>query len=129
METVILWASLTFVCAVAALLLRQDLHFVVGPRQRAEAVVIGHDRCRDDGTVVHAAIFAFTDLNGKRHEVADGLLAQTPRPAVSTPMLLVYPEARPDLARVPRPIVRTGIYLLVGYLGAVLVARLAGWHG
>ena len=125
----ILWVALAFTAIVAAALLARDLHFVVRRRHRADAIVVGHERLHDDGSVVHTAVLAFTDHRGQDHRVVDGLLFAMPRPAVSTRVSLVYPETRPDLARAPRPILRAGIYLMVGYVGGVVIARLAGWLG
>lgn len=127
METVILWISLAFGIAVAVILLASDLRFLASPCRRVEAVVEGHQRHHDDGTIVHAALFGFTDPLGNHRTVADGLLDRARKPAVGTRVTLVHPEMRPDLARVPRPWLRATIYLALAYLLAVLIARLAGW--
>lgn len=127
MESVVLWSALGFTALVAVALLARDLRFVIGPRRRAEGVVVGHERLHEDGSVVHTAVFAFTDHRGQDHQVVDTILAARRRPPVATRLMLVYPEAKPGLARVPRPLLRLMIYLVVGYLLGILVARIAGW--
>ena len=127
METIILWAALSLVAAALVAILARDLRFAIDRRHRTEAVVISHERLHEDGSVVHAAVLSFTDHSGQEHRVVDALLTTTRRPPIGARLPVVFPERRPGLARIPRPMLRATIYLVTGLLLVVVAARIAGW--
>lgn len=91
-----------------------------------DAHVTGHRTRRDDDGIHYAAIYAF-QAEGARHEVIDEVYSARPVPPIGQPRQLTYPAGRPDLARVPRPVLWLAIYGLLLAMVAVLSARLLGW--
>ena len=61
--------------------------------------------------------------------MADQVYSTRPSQALGDRVWLTYPDGRPDLARVPRPLLWTAVYLCIGGIAAVLALRLAGWIG
>lgn len=88
--------------------------------------VVGHRISRDSDGTSYAATYRFS-AEGESHEVTDQVLHRAPLPPLGTRVALSYPVGRPDLARVPRPLLWGGIYLLLIALLAILVAKLLGW--
>lgn len=127
MEAVILWAAMGIAALGLLAVVARDLPFVLDRRHRVMAVVIGHQRLHEDGNVVHAAVLSFIDHRGGEHRVVDALLSAARRPPIGTRVRIVFPERRPFLARVPRPLSRAAIYVAIGFTIAGLWSRIHGW--
>lgn len=69
------------------------------------------------------AIYAFEDEAG-RHEVRDEFSLAVPAPSIGTPVDLVHPIGRPDLARRPRRLAYTMIYTAIAAAALLAVASL-----
>ena len=91
-----------------------------------EAEVVGHRISRDNDGTSYAPIYRFS-AEGGTHRVSDEVLHARAQPPIGTRATLRYPVGHPELARVPRPLMWAGVYLLLIGLLAVLVAKKAGW--
>lgn len=129
MESLFVWLSLALTAFVLFILLRDDILFLLSPRQSADGIVTGHGSVIDEGDRVFSARISFTDDVGVPHEFLDAVRSQKAEPAVGTIIGVVYPQGRPDKARVPRPWLRLVIYLLIVGLNLLLVAKLLGFVG
>ena len=110
-------------------LARADFVRLMRPACRVEAVVTGYRSYWDDGGKSYAPVYRFTS-EGAEHEVADAVFGSSRKPPLGTTVELVYPEGRPDLARVPRPLMWLAVYGVLVGLEAVLLAKMMGWlHG
>jgi hypothetical protein len=88
--------------------------------------VTGHRISRDSDGTSYAAILTFS-AEGKTHEVTDQVLNANPTPPVGTKVNLTYPHGRPDLARIPRPLLWAMVYALLIGMILLLGASAAGW--
>jgi len=102
---------------------RNDLKRLLGISRTVRAVVTGHRRMPDDHPS-YSAVLRFS-AEGAEHEVIDQICHAKPQPPIGTELDLTYPVGRPDLARVPRPLIWTFVYaVLIGttvLLGALLL--------
>lgn len=105
---------------------RHDWIRLTRPARRVMAEVTGHRSSWEDSSHTYAAIYRFSDESGS-HEVIDSAYHAVARPPVGTLVELAYPQDRPDLARPPRPLLWIAVYLVFGYMLAVLCLSLAGW--
>jgi hypothetical protein len=96
------------------------------PSRRVGAVVTGHRSSWSDGDKSYAAIYRFA-LGSTEHDVTDAVYGSSPKPPLGTRVELVHPEGRPDLARVPRPLMWLVVYGVLVGLDAVLLAKMMGW--
>jgi hypothetical protein len=119
MTTFFLLLGLAFLGVIAAILVREDWQMLRAPRVRCAGEVVGHIRSSDDGSEFYAARIRFCDERGECVEFVDSYGVRDPRPAVGSPIDIVYPQGQPRLARVPRPLVRLTIYAFV--LGSLLL--------
>jgi hypothetical protein len=126
-EEPILWLSLVFVASVLVMLVREDWFHLAYPARRVEARVVGHRERRDEGSISYAALLEFNDEEGKPVQISDIVYAPLPRPETGVILEITHPKGMPKRARINRPWLRGGIYLLLFYLLAVLVGRLSGW--
>jgi hypothetical protein len=110
-----------------AFFLRQDWVLLRGPVATARAVVIDQreDRDSDGGLFYHAKI-RFSPGSGPAIEVYDMVGSGRPDPATGAECTVIYPEGRPDLARIRRPILRACIYILLVAMSVLLVLASAG---
>ncbi|WP_296677385.1 hypothetical protein [Novosphingobium sp.] len=104
---------------------RRDWVRLRGLTRSVDAEVIGHRITRDSDGTSHAAVYRFT-AEGAAHEVTDQVLHTSPRPPLGTRVTLHYPFGRPELARVPRPLMWLGVYALLAALFALLLAKTIG---
>jgi hypothetical protein len=88
-----------------------------------EGEVIRHDKTFSDGDEVYRAVFAFTDEEGRAHEAQDIMFFSNPRPLIGTRLTLTYAQGAPHKARVQRLALRLRLYLIVGFMAAILVGR------
>lgn len=109
METVIAWVALAFVSIVLVLVLRSDLPRWRGSARTVQGEVVGHRSSLDDNSRSYAVIYRFS-AEGAAHEVVDQVYVGSRHPPVGTQVSLSYPPGRPDLARVPRPLMWLGVY-------------------
>ncbi len=126
MENVILYVAMAFVALCLWLVARNDLVRLNGLSRQARGEVIRHHCQFHNNVRSYAPVYRF-DAEGTTHEVTDQVYSGAQQPPVGTRVQLSYPVGRPDLARVPRPWLWAGVYLLlIGLLG-VLVAKKLGW--
>ena len=125
--------ELTFLIAGQALCLfsiwvlaRADLVRLTRPSRRVEAVVTGFRSTWNEGSRSYAPVYRFASEGGE-HEVTEALYSGARKPPVGTAVALQHPEGRPDLARVPRPLLWLAIYGLLAGLEAALLAKMLGW--
>ena len=110
-------------------LARADLVRLTRPACRVEAVVTDFRSTWNEGSRSYAPVYRFTS-EGAAHEVTEALYSGARKPPVGTPVALQHPKGRPDLARVPRPLLWLSVYGLLVGLEAVLLAKMMGWlHG
>lgn len=128
MSTVIILAALALCLLSLGIIARRDCVRWRRPRQRVLAQVVGHRTSRLEGYRQFAAIYRFT-AEGTDHEVVDEVLSNSSQPPVGTPVELVFPAGRPELARRPRFLMWLSVYVLLAGMVAILVARLFGWIG
>ena len=107
-------------------LVRADVVRFTRPACRVEAVVTGYRSHWDDGGKSYAPVYRFTS-EGAVHEVADAIHHPAARPPLGTAVTLNHPQGRPDLARVPRPLMWLVVYGALVLLEAVLLAKMMGW--
>ncbi len=127
MATAFLWISLALVVFTTVILLREDWKFLRLGRAHVRATVSGHKRSLDEGHENFAAQFRFATDHGETIQITDAVLQNTAEPPVGTTVDLVYPNGRPDLARRPRPFLRSMIYVTLLAMNAILAARLANF--
>lgn len=128
--------ELTFLIAGQALCLfslwvlaRADIVRLMRPASRVEAVVTGYRTSWDDGSRSYAPVYRFTS-EGAEHEVVDAIHHPAARPPLGTAVTLNHPQGRPDLARVPRPLLWLAVYGVLAGLEVLLLAKMMGWlHG
>ncbi len=94
--------------------------------REAQAEVIGQHSGWSDGARTHAAMLRF-ETEGGMHEVTDQLYGSRPAYAVGAKCRVMWPDGRPDLARIPRPWLWTGVYGMLFYLAGILIGRLTGF--
>ena len=109
-------------------LARADVVRLINPACRVEAVVIGYRSAWEDGSNSYAPVYRFTS-DGAEHEVADAVYRPARSPPPGTSVVLSYPQGRPDLARVPRPLMWLAVYGVLVVLEGVLLAKMLGWLG
>ena len=110
-------------------LARADLVRLTRPACGVEAVVTGYRSTWNEGSRSYAPVYRFTS-EGAEHEVTEALHSTVQKPPVGTAVSLRHPQGRPDLARVPRPLLWLAVYGLLVGLEAVLLAKMLGWlHG
>lgn len=126
METVIVGVALALVALCLFLVGRNDWVRLQSLARTADGEVIRHHCQIHDNIRSYAAVYAF-DAEGKRHEVTDQVYSGKPGPDVGTRIKLTYPFGRPDLARVPRPMMWLGVYAVLLFLLGILVAKAMGW--
>lgn len=107
---------------------RHDWLRLTRPGRRVTGEVTGHRSSWEDSIKTYAAIYRFRDENGE-HEVADSLYRAVARPEIGTTRELAYPRGRPDLARPPRPLLWSGIYLFLLALLSILTTKALGLLG
>lgn len=126
METVLLWIGLALTGAGLALALRSDLPFLRNPVRRVPAVIVRHDRSREDGAIVYTPVFRFFDERGEPIEVRDQLYTPFPKPVIGERIEVVHPEGLPQKARIPYPVFRALIYGLLGYGFVIMGLEVTG---
>ena len=126
METAIIYVAMAFVALCLWLVARNDLQRLKGPSRQVPGEVVGHHCSFHDNVRSYAPVYRFS-AEGGTQEVTDQVYSGRPHPPLGTRVQLTYPQGRPDLARVPRPLLWAGVYLLLIGLLAVLVAKQAGW--
>lgn len=129
MESFFIWLSLSLTAFVLFILLRDDLLFLQQRRIRALGTVTGHSSQIDEGDRVFSARIAFTDDAGAQRDFVDMVRTHAPEPAKGAVVDIVYPQNRPDKARLPRPWLRLVIYTVVVGMNGILIARLLGFLG
>ena len=127
MESFFIWLALCLTGFVLFILLRDDLLFLKNRRIEAQGTVTGHSSQIDEGDRVFSARISFQDEAGTKRDFVDMVLTSTPSPAEGAVVEIVYPQGRPDKARVPRFWLRLLIYAIVVWLNGILVARLLGF--
>jgi hypothetical protein len=127
MEQIILSICLVFSLGVSVFLMREDWFHLTRPSQPVLARVVGHRKQFANGSANYAALLAFPGADGQLVEVEDKLLSTSPTPDIGTIITLHHPEGMATRARIKRPWLRAGVYLLLLYLNAVLIGRVMGW--
>ncbi len=107
-------------------LARRDVVRLTRPSRRVIGVVTGYRSTWDEGARAYAPVYRFAG-EGAEHEVVDALYSNAAKPPVGTQVALRYPEGRPDLAQVPRPLLWAAVNALLAGLEAVLFAVMMGW--
>ena len=126
MEDVILYVAMAFVALCLWLVGRGDLVRLNGLSRQVPAEVVGH-RCQYHNNIrSYAPIYRFS-AEGGTHEVIDQVYSGAQKPPVGTRLQLTYPQGRPDLARVPRPWLWAGVYLVLIWMLGLIVAKKLGW--
>ena len=123
MDTRFLWVGILLAGFALAMFARDDWRLVSSRRVRTRGIVYAHRRSLDDGSESFAAQIRFQTDDGRAIEIVDGVLHPTPTPPVGSEVDLVYPAARPTLARRPRPALRIVIYSVLIFVLVVLFAR------
>ncbi len=129
MGSFLVWLSLALTAFTLYILLRDDLPFLRLRKITAEGTVTGHSSQIDEGDRVFSARIAFTDEAGAKRVFVDKVLTHTPEPAPGAVVDIIYPQGRPDKARVPRPWLRLLIYTVIVGMNGMLVATLLGFLG
>lgn len=116
-----------FLCLFAlGAIIRHDWLRLTRPGRRVMAQVVGH-RLIDDGDGRSFAVrYRFHDGLADR-EVVDQVARTTRKPDIGTVVELVYPEGRPDLAKMPRPLLWCAVYAGLLYGLGVLTAKALGF--
>jgi len=110
-------------------LARADIVRLTRPACRVEAVVTGYRSTWNEGSKSYAPVYRFTS-EGAQHDVTEAVYSGARKPAVGTAISLRHPQGRPDLARVPRPLLWLAVYGLLVGLDVMLLAKMMGWlHG
>jgi hypothetical protein len=109
-------------------LIRHDRLRLGAPSREARAVVVGYTQGWSDGQPNYAARLRF-DAEGATHDVTDQIYRSIRKPPEGTAVIVRYPEGRPDLARIPRPLMWLAVYGAILLMTGLLLARLLGWIG
>jgi hypothetical protein len=125
-ETAILWTALGFVALCLLLVARSDWPRLQRIGRSVSAEVIGHRTQIHDNARSYAPVYRF-EAEGASHEVVDQVYSAREYPPVGTRVTLSYPVGRPDLARVPRPLLWLGVYAVLLLMIGILIARLMHW--
>lgn len=126
MEAWFLYASMALCLFALWAIARRDWVRLTTISRQVDAVVCGHRITRDSDGTSYAAILRFS-AEGKEHEVVDQVLSPRPTPDEGTRVSLTYPVGRPDLARVPRPLLWGMVYALLTGMCLLLLAVATGW--
>lgn len=127
MEQFILWSCTVFAVVILAMLAREDWFHLSRPARRVMARIVGHVAHASDGTRVFAPMFEFIGEDGQSVQVEDKVYMPRPKQAAGEMIEITHPKGMPHRARISRPWLRAGIYVVVLYLLAVLVGRLTGY--
>jgi hypothetical protein len=109
-------------------LARADFVRLVRQACRVQAMVTGYRSTWNEGSRSFAPIYRFTS-EGAEHEVTEALYSTVAKPPLGTAVRLVHPQGRPDLARVPRPLLWIAVYGVLLLLEAMLLSKMTGWIG
>lgn len=123
---IFLWLTLAFVGVVLAILIAEDWQHLSKPARRVTATIVGFRSDIDEGARRFTARLSFTDETGQSVEVLDKVYGPNRAPVEGSQVDLVYPAGRPDMARVPRPLLRLLIYGFLGFLLVMVVLRMMG---
>lgn len=109
-------------------LFRQDYAYLFSRQVQSFGIVTGHrTRRKDDGDLYYAAVIEFKSKTGESHEFVDAYVSLSAEPSVGCSVIVVYPQSRPNLARVPRSTERTAMYVMVFITLAVLLVFGVEW--
>ena len=123
---IFLWLTVIFLGVVLAILIVEDWQHLSKPSRRVTATVVGYRSDIDEGARRFTPRLSFTDETGQPVEVLDKLYSPSRAPAEGSPIDLVYPIGRPEMARVPRPWMRSLIYVFLGFLLVMVALRVMG---
>ena len=126
MERVIIWTALVSSGLCLWLLLRHDWLRWTRPMCEAEAEVIGQRMTWSDSTRTYAARLRF-EVDGQVYDVTDQLYGSKAAIAVGTRCRIMWPQGRPDLARIPRPWMWVGVYAVLLYVAGIMAGKLCGY--
>ena len=93
-----------------------------------EGKVVSLKSSMNRGAEVFAPVIRFA-AEGAEHEITDIVYSERPKRAVGDKVTLAYPDGRPELARIPRPLVQVMIYAAFVFMAAMAAAGTAGWLG
>lgn len=126
MEQAIIYVAIAFVALCLWLVARNDLVRLNGIARQVRGEVIGHHSSIHDNARSYSPIYRFS-AEGQTHEVTDQVYSGAPKPPVGTIVELTYPHGRPDLARVPRPLLWLWVYGALLLMLGILVGKQMGW--
>lgn len=109
---------------------RYDWLRLTRPARRVMGEVTGFRAGNAKGGRTYAPVYRFADEGGS-HEVVDALFSSSQNPPLGSMRELTYPAGHPELARPPRPLMWTAVYLGLLALLGLLVAKGMDWlpHG
>jgi hypothetical protein len=104
----------------------RDLGWRNRERREVDGAVVGFKKSMNRGAEVFAPVIRFA-ADGAEHEITDIVFSERPKRAVGDRVALVYPDGRPDLARIPRPALGAMIYAAFVVMALMAAAGTAGW--
>ncbi len=107
-------------------MLRGDLLFIRNGTRRATAQIVRHHRSRQRGATMYAAILLLPDGHGGFIEVRDPLYTPFPKPVIGERVAVVHPDGYPGKARIPYPVFRAGVYVVLGFVFVRVVMEITG---
>lgn len=129
MGSFLVWVSFALTAFALYILLRDDVPFLHLRKITTKGAVIGHSSVIDEGDRAFSARISFTDEAGAKLEFVDMFRTPAPEPAAGAIIDIIYPQGRPDKARVPRPWLRLLLYTVIVGMNGILVAKLLGLLG
>jgi hypothetical protein len=108
------------------LALRSDVAFIRNDTRRVKAKIVRHQRTREDGATMYAAILLLPDDRGGFIEVRDPLYTPFPKPVIGELVDVVHPIGLPEQARIPHPWFRTLMYGGLGYAFVSIGLKILG---
>lgn len=115
--------------AIGIYLLRQDIRMLRLPRIRTVGKYEG-----DMGDLVpkgskSSGRISFVDEDGKSHTFVDTFSRNNLRPASGSEVAVLYPVGKPEMAQVPRVLLRISIYVTIFGMAGLLLAAQFGLLG
>ena len=117
--------GLALVLFTIAALAWRDLGWSGRRREQVVGEVARYKSSMNDGAEVFTPVIRFA-AEGAEHETTDVVYRARPKQAVGDKVQLIYPQGRPDLARISRPAMWVMVYGVLGVMAVVLAALAVG---
>jgi hypothetical protein len=112
-----IWGGVALCLFSLWVIARRDWIRLTRPSRQVQARVTGHRLVTDSDGPTYAACFTFEAEGGRQLAHSDRRMQE------GEAVTLFYPEGRPDLARLPRPLMWAAAYVGLAALAVVLAVE------